>query len=198
VDFDKVTRGPGFWKFNNSHLQNDRFKEIIRIELALIVSEYQNIDDEEKTLTELLEMAPDQLQKVKLILNPHELMEQIHFALKAKIIKYSIRIQKDRTRNKKEAEKTIRELNEKLQEETITQLQRREVQEMLTNKEAALEKMEEHLAKGTSVRARQEWDINGEGPGKILLKCEEKYGQQKYMQSIIEKNDKGETIKNIT
>ena len=140
VDFDKVTRGPGFWKFNNSHLQNDRFKEIIRIELALIVSEYQNIDDEERTLTELLEMAPDQLQKVKLILNPHELMEQIHFALKAKIIKYSIRIQKDRTRNKKEAEKTIRELNEKLQEETITQLQRREVQEMLTNKEAALEK----------------------------------------------------------
>ena len=42
--------------------------------------------------------------------------------------------------------------------------------------------MEEHLAKGTSVRARQEWDITGEGPGKILLKCEGKYGQQKYMQ----------------
>ena len=133
-------RGPGFWKFNNSHLQNDRFKEIIRIELALIVNEYQNIDDEELTLTELLEMTPDQLQKVKLIINPHELMEQIHYALKARIIKYSIRVQKDRTRNKRETEKAIEELNEKLQDETTTQDQRREIQERLINKEAALEK----------------------------------------------------------
>ena len=39
---------------------------------------------------------------------------------------------------------------------------------------------------------RQEWDINAEGPGKILLKCEYKYGQQKYMQSIGTKNERGE------
>ena len=29
VDFDKVLKGPAFWKFNNSHLQNERFKEIV-------------------------------------------------------------------------------------------------------------------------------------------------------------------------
>ena len=58
--------------------------------------------------------------------------------------------------------------------------------------------MEEHLAKGTSVRSRQEWDINAEGPGKILLKCEDKYGQQKYMQSIITKNERGEIINTVT
>ena len=79
-------------------------------------------------------------------------------------------------------------MNEGLQSGTLTQDQKREIQERLIEKEADLEKMEEHLAKGTSVRSRQEWDINGEGPGKILLKCEEKYGQQKYMQSIITKN----------
>ena len=58
--------------------------------------------------------------------------------------------------------------------------------------------MEEHLAKGTSVRARQELDINGEWPGKILLKCEVKYGQQKYMQSIVTKNKRGEVTNTIT
>jgi hypothetical protein len=43
------------------------------------------------------------------------------------------------------------------------------------------------------VRARQEWNINGAGPGKILLKCEERLGQQKYMSCIIEKkNSQGE------
>ena len=58
--------------------------------------------------------------------------------------------------------------------------------------------MEEHQARGASVRSRQEWDINAEGPGKILLKCEDKYGQQKYMQSIIKRNEQGEIITKIT
>ena len=60
-------RGPGFWKFNNSHLQNYRFKEIVRMQLVEIVNEYQNNDDERLDLMELLEMTPTQLQKVKLI-----------------------------------------------------------------------------------------------------------------------------------
>ena len=56
--------------------------------------------------------------------------------------------------------------------------------------------MEDHLAKGTLVRSRQEW--NAEGPEKILLKCEDKQGQQKYMQSIITKNKRGEIINTVT
>ena len=35
--------------------------------------------------------------------------------------------------------------------------------------------MEEHLAIGASVRSRQKCDVNAEGPGKILLNCEDKY-----------------------
>ena len=71
-------------------------------------------------------------------------------------------------------------------------------QNTLARKESALEKMEEHQAKGASVRSRQEWDINAEGPGKILLKCEDKYGQQKYIQSNIKRNEQGEIITKIT
>ena len=80
----------------------------------------------------------------------------------------------------------------------LTQQEQREIQGELVEKESTLEKMEEHLAKGTSVRSKQEWDINAEGPGRILLKCEEKYGQQKYMQSIITKNERGEITNTIT
>ena len=58
--------------------------------------------------------------------------------------------------------------------------------------------MDEHLAKGTSVGSRQEWDMNSEGPGKILLKCDQKYGGQKNMQSIITKNERGEIINTVT
>ena len=30
IDFDKVLRGPGFWKFNNSHLESECFNKMIR------------------------------------------------------------------------------------------------------------------------------------------------------------------------
>ena len=69
-------RGPGFWKFNNSHLQNERFKEIVRSELVKIVHEYQITNTE---LIDVTDMSPEELQQIELRLNPHELMEQIHY-----------------------------------------------------------------------------------------------------------------------
>ena len=94
VDFDKITRGPGFWKFNNSHLENDYFKRMIRKELLDLVIENQS-DDEQKSLTELHALNPEDRQNVKLNLNPHEMMEQIHYRLKRWIISYSIAKQKE-------------------------------------------------------------------------------------------------------
>ena len=87
-----------------------------------------------------------------------------------------------------------KKMNEEQKARKLTHEEESVIIRNLTKQETALEKMEEHIAKGTSVRARQEWDINGEGPGKILLKYEEKYGQQKYMHSIIQKNYRGEII----
>ena len=81
---------------------------------------------------------------------------------------------------------------------TIGENERLEKSDRLAGKETSLEKIEEHQAKGTSIRSRQEWDINAEGPGKILLKCENIYGQQKYMSSIVKKNERGEITEKIT
>ena len=108
MDFDKVMREPGFWKFNKSHQQSDRFKEIIRMELVHVVHEYQINDIVQKDVIYLVEMSPQQLQEIQLRLNPHELMEQIHYILKARIIKYSIAIQRQRTYDKKTTELEIK------------------------------------------------------------------------------------------
>ena len=62
-----------------------------------------------------------------------------------------------------------------------------DIREELYHLNNELEDIEEHFAKGTTVRARLKWDINGEGPCKILLKCEERLGQQKYMSCVIKK-----------
>ena len=187
VDFDKIMRGPGFWKLNNSHLENEFFKRMIRYELLHLVNENQS-DDEQKSLIELDALNPEERQKVKLKLNPHEIMEQIHYRLKERIINYSITKQRERKGDKAAIEQEIMELNEELKVVTIGENERLEKLNRLAGKETSLEKIEEHQAKGTSIRSRQEWDINAEGPGKILLKCENIYGQQKYMSSIVKKN----------
>ena len=86
VDFDKVKIRPGFWTFNNSHLESNIFKEMIRTELMHIVYEHQTTEGPHKEVIYLIELSPQELQEIKLNLNPHELMEQIQYVLKAKIV----------------------------------------------------------------------------------------------------------------
>ena len=50
-------------------------------------------------------MSPKQLKEVPIKLNPHELMEQIHYILKARIIKDSTVVQRQRTQDEKAKEK---------------------------------------------------------------------------------------------
>ena len=107
VDFDKIMRGPGFWKLNNSHLENEYLKKMIRNELLHLVNENQT-DEEGKTLTDLIALSPKDLQKIGLKLNPHEMMEQIHYRLKARIITYSKAKQEERKLEKNGVENSIK------------------------------------------------------------------------------------------
>ena len=75
-------RGKGNWKLNNSHLKNIDFIKLIKTQLALIVYEYQVEMENPKLILELTNMSPTDLQKIDLMLNPQELMEQIHYILK--------------------------------------------------------------------------------------------------------------------
>ena len=55
---------------------------------------YLKDGDNHKEVTDLMSMSPKEMQEVELKLNPHEIMEQVHYILKTKIIKYSIATQK--------------------------------------------------------------------------------------------------------
>ena len=100
--------------------------------------------------------------------------------------------------NKKTIELRINQLNRNLLTQAPTELQQEKMREELQTLLTQSEDIEKHLAQCASVRARQEWDINVEGPGKILLKCKEKLGQQKYMSSTNKRNEQGEIIETIT
>ena len=128
---------------------------MIRNELLHLVNENQTYE-EPKTLIDLGALSPDELQKVELKLNPHEMMEQIHYRLKERIIDYSISKQKERRKEKTEIEQAIGELKEELKHITIGEDKCLEKLDRLAGKENSLQKIEEHLAKGASIRSRQE------------------------------------------
>ena len=114
-------------------------------------------------------------------------MEQQHFALKAKTIGFLIRLQRQRKAEQTGVENRIKILNQNALNPNNTPDQQDEIRDELFHLNNELEDIEEHLAKGTTIRSTLEWDMNGEGPGKILLKCEEILGKQKYMRSVIKK-----------
>ena len=118
-----------------------------------IVHEHQMTNTGQKDLIELTDLSTQELQQINFNLNPHELMEQIHFILKVRIIKYSVGEQRQRKYDQKETEMQIKALNEELQAGNHNNKEQRELIRNLTEKESKLEKMEEHQAKGNSVRA---------------------------------------------
>ena len=131
VDFDKIMRGPGFWKLNNSHLENQYFTNMIRKQLRILVYENQT-DEENKSLGELLAMSPENLQQIELRLNPHELIEQIHYRLKERIITYSKIKQEERKREKYRVESSIDVLKEELKQNALGENERLQKTNSLT------------------------------------------------------------------
>ena len=75
-------RGPGYWNLNNSHLNNEEFIFMIKLGLVQLVYEYQENLHNPKTIAELDHLTPLELQQIKTILNPQELLKQVHFKLK--------------------------------------------------------------------------------------------------------------------
>ena len=61
IDFDKVMRGKGNWKLNNSHLKNKDFLNMIRNQLVLIVYEYQRETINPISLNDLKTLSPTEL-----------------------------------------------------------------------------------------------------------------------------------------
>ena len=61
-------------------------------------------------------------------------MEQIHYIVKARTIRYSIAVQRQRTYTKKTTELEIKSINEDLSSETLTQEEQREAKRKLVEK----------------------------------------------------------------
>ena len=113
VDFNKVDRGPGYWKFNNSMLEEPDFLKRVKEQIACTLFNYQAAETPESNLLdihEILAMTPAQQAEINLTLNPHQFLEYLLFSIKGVARKYGQKRKANLVRKKECAEERLKAL----------------------------------------------------------------------------------------
>ena len=91
IDFDKVSRGPGYWKFNNHMLKDLAFIQKVDEQIVWNIWQYQEpaADTEPLTLREISLLTREERTEVPLNINPHQFLEYTLFSIReACLFKY--------------------------------------------------------------------------------------------------------------
>ena len=111
IDFNKVERGPGYWKFNNAMLEEPEYLDKVRDQIAWTLYEYQRLLSPESipiTFSEIKAMTPEEQSNIELSINPHQFLEYLLFAIKGVSRRYGQNRKTNRTRRKETAEEKLR------------------------------------------------------------------------------------------
>ena len=113
VDFNKVKRGPGYWKFNNSMLDETDFCKKVRERIARTLFDYQLPEtplDNPLEFQNILDMNPAQQSAIKMSLNPHQFLEYLLFSIKGLARGYGKQKKTNLMSRKEKAEEKLRRL----------------------------------------------------------------------------------------
>ena len=161
----EFTRGPGLWKFNNTLLEDESYKDLIEFYYPQILNKYSEVTDKQ-LLWELIKME-----------------------LRAKTIKFS-KQKRFSLRNKEEAlQNELQELDHKICNSDAFD------QEILEKYEAAKEEVKHiHEVRGKEAmfRSKMKWFEQGEKPTKYFFNLEKNNYEKKLIREVELEN--GETI----
>ena len=193
LDFDKVTRGPGFWKFNNHMLKDAAFLRKVDDQIAWDIWTYQEpaADAEPLELKEISMMSKDERASVPLNINPHQFLEFLLFSIKGvarrhgQVMKTTLldqkRVVEDRlaeaTRRVKKCQ-TLRDNGDYTSELEVKML---EAQNSLSTFKARLVNIDQHLNEGAYIRTGYHWKCESEASTKLFLQQEKWRGTQRYI-----------------
>ena len=165
---NEFARGPGFWKFNNTLLEDENYKELIEFYYPQILVKYREITDKQ-LLWELIKME-----------------------LRAKTIKYS-KEKRSKLRNEEKAlQEELQELDGKICNNDAFD------QETLEKYEAAKDKLKRiHDTRGKEAifRSKTKWFEQGEKPTKYFFNLEKNNYEKKLIREVKLEND--EVISNF-
>ena len=159
------SKGPGYWKINNSILQEEKYVKNIN----KIIQKYSFKINEDKNRMDLW-------------------WDYMKIEIKHYSIKYCKAKAIDRKNELNKLEKELRALSS-LQD---TVKDNKEIIEKINVIENKIEKIYEYKAKGTQIRARQDWIEKGEKNNAYFLGLEKSNQTKKTILKL--KNDKGQII----
>ena len=156
-------RGPGLWKFNNTLLEDDSYKELIEFKYPLIQEKYSELSDKQ-LLWELIKME-----------------------LRSTTIKYSKQKRSDLKTKEQSLQKELQELDSKICNDCSV-LDKAILDRYETAKEE-LKKIHESRGKEAMFRSKTKWMEHGEKPTKYFYKLEKTNYDKKCIREIKLENE---------
>ena len=210
VDFNKVDRGPGYWKFNNSMLDEPDFLTKVKEQIAGTLFNYQALETPESNpldIHEILSMTPAQQAEINMSLNPHQFLEFLLFSIKGVARKYGKKRKTNLVTRKERAEEKLKALT-KVHDVLLNKI-RSEPQSGVTEEAYILIKaaitplqreildIDTHLCEGAYIRCGSKWKCESEAPTKVFFQQEKWRGQQRFMGIVEVDGEEPNTVRQI-
>lgn len=161
----EFARGPGLWKFNNTLLEDDNYKELIEFYYPQILVKYREVTDKQ-LLWELIKME-----------------------LRAKTIKYS-KEKRSKLRNEEKAlQEELQELDRKICNNDVFD---QETLEKYESAKGKLKRIHDIRGKEAIFRSKAKWLEQGERPTKYFFNLEKNNYEKKLIREVELEN--GEVI----
>ena len=184
IDFSRFQRGRGFFKFNNSLINDPEYVNIITEAIKNVTIQYaEDIYD-----NNFLETAtPEQLQTVTLTINPQLFLECLLLEIRGKTISYC-------AWQKKVKNGAHNLALHRLEMAELTSDRDPSNADLKRQMDMAREEVEEFSkkkAEGAMCRARINWQVHGEKPSRYFCNLEKYNSLQKYIPQLLVKNSSG-------
>ena len=161
LSLNRIKRGPGFWKFNNSLLRNEAFVSKIKKTIKETISFYA--EDEVK-----FDQNGCIVGDCVFDINDQLFFETLMMIIRGEAISYASFIKKQSVNREKDLEKNIEELERKLIVHDDKTVILKEMHQMKSELETFRLKTNE----GIMIRSRIKWMEFGEKPSKFFLNLE--------------------------
>ena len=211
IDFNKVKRGPGYWKFNNSMLNEADFLRKVREQIAWTLSEYQDTATPETpplSVHEILCLTPAQQSDIQLTINPHQFLEFLLFSIKGVARKHGKEKKANLLTRKERAEEQLRK-ESKVHDALLVRIRSEPLngatEEAFFNSKNKISELQKelfdidtHMNEGAYIRCGAKWKCESEAPSRVFFQCEKWRGQQRYMGILEVDGDEPGTTKQVT
>ena len=184
IDFAKFQRGKGFFKFNNSLINDKDYVKIITKAIRDVTIQYA---EDIYTETFLHSASPEELQSIVLNINPQLFLECLLLEIRGKTISYCAWNKKCRNGAQKLA-------LHKLELAEIESDREPDSAQLRTQLDLAREEVQRFNRKeteGAQCRARLQWQVEGEKPSKFFCNLEKHNAVQKYIPQLKIKDEQG-------